>query len=268
MLARVVFASAALLPCARGGAQVESPQTVAAARATVADAEAWGAAENPAARPVGRFAVSAYGHHALELPDLGRVGLDLGWARGASHFALGVQAFTPPGYSAFAVHLGAGRMLTPGLEAGLRLGLVRRDVGEYGREVQPTAQVGIQYRAGRRLVAGAHYSYASAPVLPLSEHRLRVGIDYTSSRRVHILLAIWQAVDAGLTGGVSLRYDAAERLRFRVGAQGGGTAFTLGVEGELAGGLRLAISTAIYQQLPPGASAGVMWVRAPTALVD
>ena len=261
---RIVFACAAAVGLAPSGyGQVESPQTTAAARATVADASVWGAAENPAARPTGRYAVGAYGYQPPELPDLGRVGLDLGWARGAGHLTLGIQAYAPPGYSAYGLHLGAGRVLTPDLEAGIRLGLTRRDLGEYGRRSDAVAQLGIQYRAGDRLVGGAHYIYAARPLPPLSEHRLRIGIDYASSPRVHLLAAVWQAVDVGLAGGVSLRYDAAERLRLRAGVQSGGAAFTLGVEGELDAGLRVAVSTALYQHLPAGAVAGVAWARLP-----
>lgn len=254
LLALSLAAAAKPLP-----AQVEAPQTVAAARATVADPTAWGTAENPALAPGAPLAVRAYGHHQLELAGLERFGLDVGFSRGAMGFTAGLQAFAPPGYSAYGLHLGASRVLGERLRGGVRLGLVRRDLDEYGRQTLPMGQVGIRYEVTPRLAAGAHYAYVEPAVAPLGEHRLRVGIDYASSTRVHLLLAAWQVAGARVGGGASVRFDAADRLRLRAGVQGGGAAFTLGVDGELRGGLRVGVALAVYQTLPPGTSAGVRW---------
>ena len=244
-----------------GQAQVEAPRTLAAAGATVAEASVWGAAENPAADALsrGRFAAQAYGFNHLEVAELSRLGLDLAARLGTQEINLSLQAFTPPGYTVGAGHVGVNRRLGESLRGGIRLGAVRQDLDEYGVATALVAQAGLQYAVSARLRAAAHYTYVDRPLLPLAEHRLRVGVDYASSARVHLLLAVWQPVGARLAGGVSVRYDPAERLRLRAGVRAGGTAFVLGVEGELAGGLRVGLTGVVYQSLPAAAGYGVAW---------
>ena len=242
-------------------AQVASPPTVMAAGATVAEADSWGAAENPAAAPgsAAGLAARAYGYDPLDLGGLARFGLDVALATEATSLQFAAQAFAPPGYRAYALHAAVGRQLGEGLRAGLRLGGVVRDLDEYGTETLPVVQAGLRYAVVDDLAAAAHYTYVERALLPLAEHRLRLGVDYASSTRVHLLAAVWQPAGRPLAGGVGVRFAAAERLRLSAGVQSGGTAFTLGVEGEIAAGTRVALALALYQELPAGVGYGVDW---------
>ncbi len=242
-------------------AQVANPISLSLGDATVAYQDVWGAAENPAVASSAerKFSAQAYGYNQLQLPDLNRLGLDLGFKAKTGHISLGVQYFSPPGYTITGVHVGAGRQFTDNLQAGIRVGILSGDYDEYGSEILPVAQAGLQFDVTSRLRAGAHYTYVDRAALPLAEHRLRIGVNYQSSDRVRILLSAWQPVDNSLAGGVGLHYQAADRLAFNAGIRTGAAAFTFGVDAELVNGVRIVLGLAAYQELPLGVGYGVVW---------
>ncbi|MFK8057729.1 MAG: hypothetical protein AB8F78_16500 [Saprospiraceae bacterium] len=242
-------------------AQVANPISLALGDATVAYTDVWGAAENPAVTSMTekKFSAQAYGYSQLQLPDLNRLGVDLAYKAKSGHIQLGLQYFSPPGYTITGIHLGAGRQFSENLNAGIRVGILSGDYDEYGSEILPVAQVGLQYDVTTRLRAGAHYTYVDRAALPLAEHRLRVGVNYQSSDRVRVLVSAWQPLDNSLAGGLGLHYQAADRLAFNAGIRTGAAAFTFGVDAELVNGVRVVLGLAAYQELPLGVGYGVIW---------
>ena len=238
--------------------QVFNPSSEASGLATVAEENTWGTAENPANRSLENgFAAKVYGFTPFEVVEVSRFGLDVGYKVKAGFLQLGLQHFGAPGYSISAIHFGAGRRLSEGFHVGIRVGATLANYEEFGSELTPVAQVGIQYKVTNSLSAGAHYTYTSIAQLPLSEHRLRVGVAYQSSPKVHLLLSAWQSVDQRLAGGLGIRYAAADKVTFRAGMRTGGVAFSLGADVKLANNLRLAITAVAYQQIPLGAGYGI-----------
>lgn len=252
---------AATLVSARGAAQIATPMAAALGQAAVASDGYWGLAENPATAPSSTpgFAVQAYGRSHGNLPELATFALDLGYALRGGYITLGAQHFDPPGYSATAVLVGAGRQLADGLTAGVRIGVVSADYEAFGTELLPVAEGGIRYRVTGALSAGAHYRYVERPTLPLAEHRLRVGVRYRSSPKVSVLVAGWQPVGATLAGGLGVVYQPADRVVIRAGIQSEGLAIGFGVDVEALAGVRLALTAQAYQQLPGAYTYGAFW---------
>ncbi len=242
-------------------AQVANPIGLSLGNATVAYQGVWGASENPAiaSSTDRKFSAQAYGFSQFQLSELNRLALDLGYKAKLGHVQLGLQYFSPPGYTITGVHFGAGRQFSDKLQAGIRVGLLVGDFNEFGNDIQPVAQAGLQFEVSARLRAGAHYTYVDRETLPLAEHRLRVGINYESSDRVRILLSAIQPVGHSLAGGLGLHYQAADRLAFNAGVRTGANAFTFGLDAELVNGVRIILGLAAYQELPLGVGYGVVW---------
>ena len=243
-------------------AQLNTPRASALGQAAVAARDVWGAGQNPAAVPGSEarpFAVQAYGRTLTTVDALTQVGIDARYRLNNASVGVGVQHFSPPGYAQTALHASVQRVLAKDLTAGLRLGVVLGDYDEYGSETLPVVQLGVQYRVSGKLRAGAHYTYAERPILPLAEHRLRIGIDYASSERVHLLLAAIQPVDNRLAAGFGVVFRASDRFRLNAGVQTGGTAFTFGLEAALRNGLGLALTAVAYQELPLSVDYGISY---------
>ena len=242
-------------------AQVSNPISLSLGDATVAYEGVWGAAENPAVSSSTdrKFSAQAYGFSQFQLSELNRLALDVGYKAKTGHIQLGLQYFSPPGYTITGLHLGAGRQFSDKLKAGIRVGLLVGDYNEFGNEIQPVAQAGLQFDVTSRLRAGAHYTYVDRETLPLAEHRLRIGINYKSSDRVRILLSATQPVGHSLAGGLGLHYQAADRIAFNAGIRTGANAFTFGLDAELVNGVRVVLGLAAYQELPLGVGYGVVW---------
>lgn len=242
-------------------AQVPTPESAGLGEAVVAHQRIWGASGNPAAKPLGesRLSVQVYGTSLTGPAALSRFGLDLGLqSRGeGTRFQLGIQHFTPPGYSVSAFRLGVSRSLSEGLEAGLRIGVLTGNYAEYGRELLPIAEGGIAYRITATLRAGAHYSYTSRSFVPMAQRRLQVGIDYESSPKVTILVAASQAVSEPVNGQLGIRYAPAERLQLMVGYQTLGQRISFGSTFAVSDSLSLKLAAVIYAQLPVAAAYGL-----------
>ncbi len=241
-------------------AQVHAPLAEALGLATVASENIWGAAENPATLPAQTgFTALGYGLTPAQVAELSRYGLDLGYRNKAGFFNLSVQQISPPGYASTSLHAGVGRQLAKDFYAGIRLGVALANYEEYGSDLNPVAQLGIRYKVTKALFAGAHYTYIETKFVPLAEHNLRVGVDYASSERVHLLLSVRQTIGESLAGGFGVSWQAAPRLAFRAGVRTGGTAFSLGVDATVLGKLRLAVTAVAYQDIPVAGSYGIYY---------
>ena len=255
-----------LATCAMGvyaPAQLAPPTALGLGEATVAAPHVWGAGANPAAGPDGgrerAFAMQAYGLSLVGPAPLTRLGIDLSYAPGTSpnRFEIGAQHFAPPGYAVSALRFGARRRLARALYVGIRVGGLYGDYGEYGTELLPIAEGGLQYAPTRSLAVGAHYSYVQRDVSALAQNRLRVGIAYRSSPQVRWLAAVAQAVGEPLNGQVGIDYAPAERLCLSAGYQTVGQRLSFGTAYELGGGLRLGLAVVVYPRLPTGVGWGV-----------
>ena len=249
-------------------AQVATPLGASLAEATVAHAAIWGAGANPAAGPplgrsappTHRLAVQAYGLSLASPATLTRAGVDLAWApaaAGGTGFQLGVQYFDPPGFGVTALRLGVRRRLGERVFGGLRVGGLIGDYEAYGREASPVAEGGLLYEVTPTLRAGAHYSYVSRELLPLAQRRLRIGVDYASSRQVRLLVAASQAVGEPLNGQFGVLYRPAERVRLALGYQTLGQRLSFGSEVAAGGGIRLGLAVVVFSRLPMGLAYGV-----------
>ena len=248
-------------------AQSAPPRALGSGEATVAQLDVWGAGANPAAGPtVGedggrRLAGQAYGLSLASPAPLTRLGADLSYARSSSRnrFGLGVQHFTPPGYAISAFRVGARRQLGPALYVGLRIGVLYGNYEEYGAELLPLAEGGLQYGLTRSLTVGAHYSYVRRDFVALAQNRLRVGLAYHSSPQVQWLAAASQAVGEPLNAQVGIAYAPAKRLRLSAGYQSVGQRISFGTAYEVGTGLELGLAVVVYSRLPAGVSWGVEW---------
>ncbi len=242
-------------------AQVPTPEAAGLGEAVVAHVEVWGASGNPAAKPTvdRRFAAQAYGTSLAGPAPLSRFGLDLALRSGSggTSFQLGVQHFTPPGYTVTAFRFGASRLLAENFEVGLRVGGLTGNYEEYGNEVLPIAEGGLAYTISPSLRAGAHYSYVGRSFIPMAQRRLQVGIDYESSTKVTILVAASQAVSEPINGQVGIRYRPADRLELTAGFQTVGQRVSFGSSFDIANSLSLKLSAVIYSQLPVAAVYGI-----------
>ena len=247
-------------------AQVPTPVAAGLGEATVARGDVWGAAANPAAglgrapqQTNGRVGYQVYGLSLAGPAPLTRVGLDLGLRdrRAATRYELGVQYFDPPGFGVTALRLGGQRRLASRLYVGLRVGALVGDYEVYGREVLPVAEGGLLYGVTPTLSAGAHYSYVSRDFSPLAQRRLRIGIDYASSRQVHLLLSASQAVGEGLNGQLGIDYRPGERLRLTAGYQTLGQRISFATAYALRDGLRVSLAAVVFARLPVGVGYGV-----------
>ena len=242
------------------GQLLQTPRAEALAYATVAEGTVWGGRENPASGPTGGgFAAQAYGYRQLDLAQLDRFALDLSFGLPRVTAQAGIAYFAPPGYRLVGAYVGAARELVDGLRAGLRVGVATGDYEVYGSELVPVASGGITYRVTPTLTGAADYTYVARPLLPLADHRLRLGIRYASSPRVLLYAAAEQTVGAPLGGQAGIRFVASERLDFSTGIRTAGRAVTFGLGIGLGDALRLRLALAVYQQLPVGLAYGVGW---------
>ena len=255
------------LSLARG--QVPTPAGSGLGEAVVASASVWGAAANPAAgvpRPEERaawFGVQAYGVSLASPADLTRIGLDVSWrpSGGGTRFEAGAQYFDPPGFGVSAFRVGAQRALSEGLSAGLRLGLLYADYRAYGSAALAMAEGGLQYGVTNALVVAAHYSYVGRDLSPLTQSRLRIGVEYLSSRRVRLLAAVSQAVGEPLNGQLGIDYQPDERLRLRAGYQTLGERISFASSYALGSGMELSLAAVVFSRLPLGVGYGVTYER-------
>ena len=244
-------------------AQVLTPRGIGLGDAGVASEEFWGGGANPAGRlPTGRrIGVQVYGTTPLDPAQLTRLGVDLGLRGERTGATVGLQHFAPPGLTTTALRLGVARQLSPALEVGLRVGAAFGNYAEYGEELVALAEGGIRYRVTGSLQAGADYYYAQRELYPLTQRRLRIGVDYASSERLHIALAVSQSPTLPLSVHVGLDYRPAERLALALGYVSLGQSIHLAARVRLAGGLVLATGVGVYSQLPVHAHYGVAWGR-------
>ena len=235
-------------------AQVPTPEAAGLGEAVVAHARTWGTIGNPAAHPNDRrrLNLQAYGTTVTGPAALTRIGVDVALKRNGATtgFQLGIQQFNPPGYGVTAVRVGASRRLGKELYAGMRFGALLGNYEEYGRELLPIAEGGIAYQITPTLRAGAHYTYVSRALLPMAQNALRLGVDYASSAKVNILVAVAQAVSEPVNGQIGLSYAPAERLRMQAGYQSLGQRISFGSGFTLANALTLQLSVVVYGQLP------------------
>lgn len=242
-------------------AQVPTPEAAGVGEAVAAYQHVWGTSGNPAAQPPGenRVGAQAYGYALTGPAPLTRFGLDLSYKSrgGETGFQLGVQHFTPPGYSVSAVRFGVNRSLAENLVIGLRMGVLTGNYGEYGSELLPIAEGGVSYRVTGTLRAGAHYAYVQRGFVPMAQRRLQIGVEYESSNKVSILLATTQAVSEPINGQIGLVYRPADRLQLTAGYQTLGQRVSFGSTFEIGNGLSLKVAAVIYSELPVGAAFGV-----------
>ncbi len=255
-----------VLMSTRTGAQVLSPQAEGQGDAGVASLRIWGASANPAVSlPEGkRFGAQAFGATPFDLTGLSRLGLDVGLQNkaGTMGFTLGAQHTAPPGFTLSAIRVGASRRLSESLQIGLRVGGAFADYSEvYGQEIVAIAEGGIRYRVRPNFHAAAEYSYAQREIYPITQRRLRVGVEYASSRRLSILLAASQTPLLPLGVHVGLDYRPAERLNLALGYQSLGQRLSLSGRYVLAGGVEISTGIGVYGQLPMHGYYGVGWVQ-------
>ena len=246
-------------------AQTLTPLAAGLGDASVAGQQVWGASTNPAMglQDQQRFGVQVFATTPLDLAGLSRYGLDLALQPkgGVTCFQINAQYTNPPGITLSTLRFAASRALSPDFRLGLRIGAGQGNYAEYGNELIAIAEGGIRYQVNASLAAAADYSYGQRDLFPLIQRRLRVGIDYTSSKRLHILLAASQAPELPIALHIGLDYRPSEALSLALGYQSAGQTFAFAGRYQLASGLTLATGVTVFSRLPLHTHFGAGWVE-------
>lgn len=247
-------------------AQVATATAFGLGEATVASAQVWGAATNPAASVAVASQTDAvgltaqiYGISYANPAQLPRTGLDLGWVTGTRRmsYELSLQHFRPPGFDVTTLRVGSSKQLGDQLHVGVRFGVLLADFDEYGRDAFALAEGGFQCGISRTLSVGAHFGFIQRTYAPLAQQRLRLGVAYASSARVQLLAAASQAVAEPLNGQFGVSYRPIDRLHVNVGYQTLGQRVSFGTGYRSESGFRADLAVVVFSRLPLGVAYGI-----------
>ena len=182
---------------------------------------------------VKNFGVDLSVEKRYNLEELSLASLAISKKIGSGHFGLMFSNFGFSEYSEQKLGLAYARKLMPNLSIGGQLNVLRLNIAEYGSANNFTFEAGVQYTINSEFSVGAHVFSPGNIIIADGTNlasRFRLGLRYSPSPKVFVLLEADQQIDRSVTEyKLGLAYQMTKEFEIRMGANPTASLFTLGV---------------------------------------
>lgn len=204
--------------------QVFGARSGAIGNASVTLSDEWSTFNNQAGLGfVKKISIGTYYEDRFLLPQLSSKAVAFALPVKGGTFGLSYSSFGYSAYGESKYGLAFGKSFGKNISAGIQMDYLNTRISEnYGSKGALTAEVGLQFRAMKKLVIGAHlYNLSRTKLTDYNNERIptvmRLGLQYTFSEKVFIAVETEKDMDRKALLKVGAEYMVAKVLYIRAG---------------------------------------------------